>query len=132
MAVIYSLKCTVYVVPLAVVCCHSLSFVVTRCHSLFLVIVLCNSLYHSLLLVAIRCTIGCHHCTTRYHSLSLFAILCQSLYHSLSLDVPLACLFINDFYLKSFCKNKKITNLQIVNNSDKKMGCLRWYHVFVR
>ena len=54
---------------------HSLTFVVTRCstrcRSLSLFVTLC----HSLSLVV-----------TRYHSL----------YHSLSLDVPLACLFIND------------------------------------
>ena len=74
MAVIHSLKCTVllsFVEPLAVVCCHSLSFVVTRCHSLSLVVILCHSLYQSLSLV-----------------LPLVIACCHSLYHSLSFLVP--------------------------------------------
>ena len=111
MAVIHSLKCTVsfsFVVPIAVICCHSLSFVVTCCHSLYLVVILCNFLYHSLSLIVI-------HCTTRCHLMSLFAIRFRSLYHSLSLDVPFVCIFINDLYLKSFCKNEKLANLQIIN-----------------
>ena len=58
-----------------VICCHSLSFVVTRCtnhcHSLSFVVTCCHSLYHSLSFVVTRC-------------------------HSLSLDVPLVCLFILD------------------------------------
>ena len=47
MAAIHSLKCTVpfsFVVPPAVICCHSLSFVVTRCHLFSLVAIRCNSL----------------------------------------------------------------------------------------
>ena len=86
MAVIHSLKCTVslsFFVPLAVICCHSLSFVVTRCHSFSLVVILSYSLYHSLSLVAIRCTTCCH---SLYHSLSFNVTLC----HSLSIVVPLA------------------------------------------
>ena len=57
MTVIHSLKCTVsfsFIVPLAVVCCHLLSFAVTCCHSLSLAVILCHSLntrchslYHS-------------------------------------------------------------------------------------
>ena len=91
MAAIHSLKCTVsfsFVVPPAVIFCHSLSFVVTRrhffslvaisCHSLPFVVTRCttrcNSLYHSLSLV-VPLVVTC--CTTRYHSL----------YHSLSLVV---------------------------------------------
>ena len=53
-------------------CCHSLSFIVTCCHSL----------YHSLSLIAIRCTTHCH---SLYHLLSFSVTLC----HSLSIIVPL-------------------------------------------
>ena len=58
---------------LVVICCHSLSFVVTRCTT--------------------RCTTRCY---SLYHSLSLVVIRCTSRCHSLSLDVSLVCLFIND------------------------------------
>ena len=60
MAIIHSLKYTLpflFVVPLVVTRCHSLSFVVTRCHSL----------YHSLSFVVTRC-----------HSLSLFVTRCTT------------------------------------------------------
>ena len=63
MAVIHSLKCTVsfsFVVPLAVICCPSLSFVVTRCHSLSRVFILCHSLYYSLLFIISLVVIRCH------------------------------------------------------------------------
>ena len=126
MAIIHSLKCTVplsFALPLpsiAVAHCHSLSLfvtyfhslslvvplVVTRCQSLWFVVTRCHSshsLHHSLLFIVTHCTTRCHslsfvvtRCTTRchslYHSLSLAVIRC----HSLSLDVPLACLSIND------------------------------------
>ena len=63
--------------------CHSLLFLVTCCHSISLgvsrCITRCQQLYHSLSFV-VTC------CTTRCHSLLL----------ALSLDVSLACLFIND------------------------------------
>ena len=78
-----------FVVPLPVICCDSLSFVVTRCHSLSLGITRFYSLSLVVALVVIRCT-------TRCHSLLLVVIHCNSLYHSLSLDVPLICLFINN------------------------------------
>ena len=76
-----------FVVPLPVICCDLLSFVVTCCHSLSLGIIR----FYSLSLV----TLVVIRCTTRCHSLSLVAIRCNSLYHSLSLNVPLICLFIN-------------------------------------
>ena len=111
-AIIHSLKCVVpfsFVVPLlslAVIhchslslfvtrfttCCHSLSFVVTRCHSLSLVLIRC----HSLSFYVTRCH-------SLYHSLSLVVIVvtrcttcCTTRCHSLSLDISLACLFINN------------------------------------
>ena len=104
---------------------HLLSFAVTHCHLLSLTVIRCLSL----LLFVTHCTTCCRlssfvvpliviHCTTRCHSMSLSAIHCQSLYHSLLLDVPLFInvrLFINDLYLKSFCKRKKLANLQIKN-----------------
>ena len=68
------------------------------------------------------------HCTTSCRLLSLIVICCHLLSfvvshchslslvkHSLSFIVPLVCLFLNNLYLKSFCKNKKIVNLQIMN-----------------
>ena len=100
MAFIQFLKCTVsfsFVALLAVVCCHSLSFVVTRRHSLPLVVILCHSLYHSLSLVATRCTARCH---SLYHSLSFDVTLC----HSLSIVVPLVvirCTTRLSFYKRS-------------------------------
>ena len=62
---------------------HLLSLVVIRCHSLSFVITCC----YSLSLVISRCTTCC---ATRCHSLTL-VVTC----HSLSLDVSLACLFVN-------------------------------------
>ena len=52
-----------FVLSLAVILCHSLSFLcyslsfaVTRCHSLSLVVIRSHLLYHSLSLVVTRCT----------------------------------------------------------------------------
>ena len=107
-AVISSLKCTVsfsFVVPLNIVCCHSLSFVVTRCHSLPLFVTCCTPHCHSLEFVVSLVVIQCHS-----------VIRSQFLYHLLLLVVTqCTTLFINDLYLKSFCKNKKLANLQIIH-----------------
>ena len=113
-----------------------LSFAVTHFHllSLFAIRFLLLSNISLVSLVAIRCT-------TRSYSISFFAIRCQSLYHSLSLNVPLVYLFINDPYLKSFYKKKKLANLQIkVKNkaiqkttySYKKWVVLHWSHEMIR
>ena len=72
-----------FVVPLVVICCHSLSFIVPRCHLL----------YHSLPLVLLLVVTLCH---SLYHSFSFVPTRFYSLYHSLSLDVPLVWIFIND------------------------------------
>ena len=69
-----------FVLWLAVIRCHSLSFFLTRCHSLSLVVTCyttrCHSLYHSLSFVVpldiTRCTTPCH---SLYYSLS-FVITC--------------------------------------------------------
>ena len=89
MAIIHSLKCFVplsLVVPL-------LSLAVTHCYLLSLVVIRCITRCHSLSLVTPLVFI-------RWHLLSLAVLLVVILYHllhhSLSLDVPLACLFIND------------------------------------
>ena len=78
-----------FVLWLAVICCHSLSFFLTRCHSLSFVVTCyttrCHSLYHSLSFAVPLVVI-------RYHSLSL-----------MSLDVPLVCFFTNDHYFILFC-----------------------------
>ena len=79
-----------FVLSLAVLCCHSLSFFVTRCHSLSLAAPLvvtrwithCHSLYHSMSLVV-----------TRFHSLYHLFSFVVTRCHSMSLDVPLFCLF---------------------------------------
>ena len=75
-----------FVLSIAVMRCHSLSFSITRCgsfHSLSLVVTRCHSLYHSLLFVVPLVNI---RCTTRCHSLSLVVPLvlnrCHSLDHS--------------------------------------------------
>ena len=89
-----------FVLSLATIHCHSLSFFVTRCHSLSLAVPLvvtrwitrCHSLYHSMSLVVTRCH-------SLYHLLSFVVTRC----HSMSLDVPLVCLFINDHYFIIFC-----------------------------
>ena len=79
---------------LVVICCHSLSFVVTRCHLLSLVVIPC----HSLSFVVTRCLL-------LYHLLSLVAplvvIRCHSLYHSSSLVVT-RCITRLSFYKRSF------------------------------
>ena len=108
MAIIHSLKYTVpflFLVPLFVICCHSLSFVVTRCHSLLLfvplVVIRCHSLYHSLSLVFIR-----------WHSMYLLSVF-----------------FINDHttgtilckYVFLFC-----ATLNIFNQYESSLGC----HIF--
>ena len=78
-----------YSLSLIVICCNSLSFVVTRCttrcHSLSFVVPLIVIRCHSLSFVVTRCH-------SLYHSLPLVVIRC----YSLSRDVPLVCLFIND------------------------------------
>ena len=78
---------------------YLLSFVfirfITRCHFLLLAVIRCRSLSLAVTL--------CHsfHCTNRCHSLSL--------------DVPLACLFINHLYLKTSSINEiKSINLFLV------------------
>ena len=97
-----------FLVPLPVICCHSLSLVITRCHSLSLAVFLCHSWHliyrslslvvifcHSLLFVVTSCTTRCHslyRCHLLYHSLSFFVTCC----HPLPLDIPLVCLYIND------------------------------------
>ena len=89
-----------FVLSLAVLRCHSLSFFVTRCHSLSLAappvvtrwITRCHSLYHSMSLVVSRCH-------SLYHLFSFVVTGC----HSMSLDEPLCCLFTNDHYFISFC-----------------------------
>ena len=63
------------VVPLVVICSHSLSLVIIHCHSFSFVVT---------------------RCTTRCHSLPFAVPLVVIRCHSLSLDVPLVCLFIND------------------------------------
>ena len=82
-----------FVVPLAVILCHSLLLVIIHCHSLSFVVTRC----HLLSLVATRCSLvvtpcvtRCHllslvviHCTTHCYLLSLAIILCHLLYHSL-------------------------------------------------
>ena len=73
-----------FVLSLAVILCHSLSFFVTRCHSLSLVVIHCYSLSF-----VVTC------CTTRCHSLSFVVPLVVTRCHSLSLVVLLVCLSIN-------------------------------------
>ena len=96
-----------FVLSLTVIRCHSLSFF---CHSLSLVVIRsitrCQSLYHSLPLVVIRCNTCCH-------SLPPVVIRCTARWHLLSLLVPLACLFINDLFVKQsiFKFLKELRNL---------------------
>ena len=98
-----------FVEPLVVIRCHSLSFIVTRCNSLSLVVTRCNSF-----------SLAVMSCTTRYHSLSLFVICCLSLHHSLSIDVPLFCLFINDQFQESYNVSyfKEIKPLKIPQEAE--------------
>ena len=100
----HSLKYTVpflFVVPIFVTHCHSLSFVVTRCHSLSLLVTRyttrCHSLYHSLQFVVTLCTTRCH---SFYHSLSLVLPLVVTRCHSLSIVVIL-CTTRPSFYKRS-------------------------------
>ena len=120
------------VVPLVVICCHSLSFIIIRCHSLSFVVTCCHSLSLVVPLVVIRC---------------------HSLYHSLSLDVSLACYFRNDlvrviiritskvlWIQQSFLKPEK--SLRIMSNcaiqkSNRsqiflKIGVLKSFAIFTR
>ena len=103
-----------YVVLLAVTLCHllyhSFSRVVIRCHSLSFVVIRCHSLYHPFSLVVIRCR-------SLYHSLSLVVIHC----HSLSLDVPFACLFIND-RLKISLRHERFTKLCRMSNQSRQQS----------
>ena len=78
-----------FVVPLPVIRCHSLSFVITGCHSLSLFVFCCHSFSLDLSLTVIRChslSFIVTGCTFHCHSLSLVVILCHSMY-------PLICLF---------------------------------------
>ena len=71
MAVIHSLNCTgpfSFVVPPAVIYCHSLSFVVTRCHLFSLVAIHCNSLWLVVTLVV-----------TRWHSMYHSSVFLQTI-----------------------------------------------------
>ena len=72
-----------FVLSLAVIRCHSLSFFVIRCYSLSLavplVVIYCYSLYHSFSFVVLLAVV---RCTTCCHSLSLVVIRCHSMYHS--------------------------------------------------
>ena len=82
-----------FVLSIAVIPCHSLSFFVTRCHSLSLVVTCCQSLSLVVPLVVTRCH-------SLYHSLSLVVIRCHSLYHSLSFVVT-RCTTRLSFYKRS-------------------------------
>ena len=64
-----------FVLSLAVIRCHPLSFFVTCCRFFTCCITRCHSLSLVVSLVVIRCT-------TRCHSLSLVVIRCHSMYHS--------------------------------------------------
>ena len=79
-----------FVLWLAVIRCHSLSFFLIRCYSLSFVVTCyttrCDPLYHSLSFVVpldtTRCTTPCH---LLYHSLSFVitrCLRCHSMYHS--------------------------------------------------
>ena len=106
MAIVHSLKCTVpfsFVVPLAVTCDHSLSFVVTHCHSLSIVVTHCHSLYHSLSFVVQLVVIRCH-------SLSFVVTCCTTRSHSFSLVTR--CTTRLSFYKRCFCSKE----LELVNN----------------
>ena len=59
-------------------------------------LVRCHPLYHSLSLLVIRCH-SLYHSSN--YSLSFVVTLCITRCHSLSLDVPLACLLINDLVI---------------------------------
>ena len=78
-----------FALSLAVIRCHSLSFLVTHCH--------CHLLYHSLPLVVSLVVIH-----SLYHSMSFLVTRCHSLYHALSFDVTRytrgthVCLFLRD------------------------------------
>ena len=89
-----------FVLSLAVVFCHSLSFFVISCHSLSFAVscctTRCHSLNHSLSFVVPLDAIRCH---SLHHLFSFVVTRC----HSMPLDVPLFCLFTNDHYFISFC-----------------------------
>ena len=103
-----TLKFTVsfsFVVPPAIVCCHSLSFVVTRWHSLY------HSLSFVVPLVVIRC-----------HSLSFVVNRCTNLCHSLSLDVFIY-LFIYLFILSELSlKLTKTSRIHIAEHLHKNIA----------
>ena len=91
-----------FVIPLPVIGCHSLSFVITRCYSLSLVVFCCHSLPLDLSLAVILYNC-CHSLSlavplvvTCCHLLSFVAPLVVIRCHSLSLDVPLVCFIKND------------------------------------
>ena len=93
-----------FVLWLAVIRCHSLSFFLTRCRSLSFAVTCyttrCHSLCHLLSFVVPLDTTCCTTpCLSLYHSLSFVITRCNSM----SLDVPLVCLFTNDHYFIIFC-----------------------------
>ena len=127
MRINHSLKYTMlflFVVPLFVSRCNSLSFVTTRCHLL----------YHSLSLVVPPVFI---RCTNRCHSLSLVIIRCHSLYHLLSLVVTRYTK--TDRIISFLAKPSKRTNY-ILHNHKLPNSCYefqfsgvpptKWFHIF--
>ena len=81
------------VVPLVVICSHSLSLVIIHCHSFSFVVTRCTTRCHSLPFAVPLVVIRCHSFSlvvTRYHSLSVILIRCHSLCYSLSL-VAIRC-----------------------------------------
>ena len=104
---------------LVVICCHSLSLVVTCCTTRY------HLLYYSLSLVVI-------HCATRCDFLSLGVIRCTNRCHSLSLVVPLVaswCTTRLSFYKRSLFWIS--TELVLFFNLDIKNGYYKKYSLFV-
>ena len=83
-----------FLLSLAVIHCHSLSFFVNHCHPLPLSVIHFHLLYHLLSLVVTSCT-------TRYHSLSLIVPLVLIRCPSLSFAVPLVIIRCNSMYHSS-------------------------------
>ena len=94
-----------FVVPLPVIHCYSLSFVITRCLSLSFVTTRFITRCHSLSLIVIRCT-------TRCHSFSFAVIRCNTRCHSLSLIVT-RCTTRLSFYKQSMIPIRKISSTSL-------------------
>ena len=106
-----------FVLSLAVIRCHSLSFFITRCHLLSFVVTCCNtschSLYHS---YSFAVPLDVIHC----HSLSFVVPLVVIRCHSLSFDVT-RCTTRLSFYKRSLFYNFLLFTSFIIKTKTKKV-----------